>query len=250
MSLDKKPMRNIKITVEYDGTDFAGWQVQPDERTVQGELTRVLNRITKEEVTLTGAGRTDSGVHAIAQAVNFTTQSSMKPSEFVRALNSLLPPDLLAKAAEEVDADFSARYSAIQRHYVYKLRRKWTVFNRRYVYVPPHFPNIDATAECIPHLTGTRDFSALGNASDDYDSTVREVTRIVVEEAGDGVDIYVSANAFLYRMVRNIVAVLLRAGTGELSADEVGAIIEGKDRSVLGPPAPASGLYLVGVDYQ
>jgi tRNA pseudouridine38-40 synthase len=242
-------MRNIKITLEYDGTEFAGWQIQPEERTVQGEVTRVLNRIVKEEVTVTGSGRTDSGVHAISQSANFMTGSTMKPHEFVRALNSLLPPDVLAKDAGEVDAGFSARYSAVQRHYVYKLRRKWTVFNRRYVYVPPRFPDSDAMAECIPHLLGSRDFAALGNISDDYDSTVREVSRIAIEPAEDGADIYVSANAFLYRMVRNIVGLLLKTGTGELTAADVAVIIGGKDRSVLGPPAPASGLYLLQVDY-
>ncbi len=236
--------------LEYDGTDFAGWQVQPEERTVQGELTRVLSRITKEDITVTGSGRTDNGVHAIAQVANFAAESAMKPYEFVRALNSLLPPDVLAKSAEDVDADFSARYSAVQRHYVYKLRRKWTVFNRRYVYVPPRFPEVDAMSNCVPHLTGSRDFAALGNASDDYDSTVREVTRVAIEQVEDGVDIYVSANAFLYRMVRNIVGLLTKSGTGELTADEIVAIIEGKDRSVLGPPAPASGLYLLQVDYE
>ncbi len=243
-------MRNIKVVLEYDGTEFAGWQIQAEERTVQGEVTRVLNRITKEEVTVTGSGRTDGGVHAISQPANFKTGSTMKPNEFVRALNSLLPPDVLAKNAEEVDDAFSARYSAVQRHYVYKLRRKWTVFNRRYVYVPPCFPDFDAMKECVPHLIGSRDFAALGNISKDYDSTVREVNRIAIEPAEDGADIYVSANAFLYRMVRNIVGLLLKTGTGELTANDVAAIIEGKDRSVLGPPAPASGLYLLQVDYE
>ncbi len=243
-------MRNIKITLEYDGTDFAGWQIQSEERTVQGELTRVIRRIVKEEVTITGSGRTDSGVHAVSQVANFKTESKMTPNEFVRALNSLLPPDTLVKDADEVDDDFSARYSAIRRHYVYKLRRKWTVFNRRYVYVPPHFPEKDLMDQCIPHLLGTRDFAALGNISDDYDSTVRDVSRVAVEPVDDGVDIYVSANAFLYRMVRNIVGLLQRTGTGELTAGDVASIIEGKDRSVLGPPAPASGLYLLQVDYE
>lgn len=243
-------MRNIKITLEYDGTEFAGWQIQPEERTVQGEVTRVINRIVKEEVTVTGSGRTDSGVHAISQPANFMTGSTMKTHEFVRALNSLLPPDVLAKDAEEVDDSFSARFSAVQRHYVYKLRRKWTVFNRRYVYVPPYFPELDAMAECIPHFLGSRDFAALGNLSVDYDSTVREINGVAIEPAEDGADIYVSANAFLYKMVRNIVGLLLKAGTGELTANDVAAIIEGKDRSVLGPPAPASGLYLLRVDYE
>jgi tRNA pseudouridine38-40 synthase len=243
-------MKNIKVILEYDGTEFAGWQIQPEERTVQGEVTRVLSRITKEDITVTGSGRTDSGVHAISQPANFMTGSTMKPHEFVRALNSLLPPDVLTKEAEEVDANFSVRFSAVQRHYVYKLRRKWTVFNRRYVYVPPRFPELDAMAECIPHLLGSRDFAALGNLSDDYDSTVREVSRVAIEPAENGVDIYVSANAFLYKMVRNIVGLMLKTGTGELTANDVAAIIEGKDRSVLGPPAPASGLYLLQVDYE
>lgn len=243
-------MRNIKITLEYDGTDFAGWQIQPEERTIQGEVTRVIRRIVKEDVTVTGSGRTDSGVHAVSQVANFKTGSTMAPNEFVRAFNSLLPPDILAKDAEEVGDDFSARYSAVRRHYVYQLRRKWTVFNRRYVYVPPRFPEIDVMKECIPYLVGTRDFAALGNASDDYDSTVRDVSRVAVEPAEDGVDIYVSANAFLYRMVRNIVGLLQRTGAGELAADDVASIIDGKDRSVLGPPAPASGLYLLQVDYE
>ncbi|MCP4230297.1 MAG: tRNA pseudouridine(38-40) synthase TruA [bacterium] len=243
-------MRNIKIILEYDGTDFAGWQIQPEERTVQGELTRVLKRVTKENITVTGAGRTDRGVHALGQVANFATESSMKPFEFVRALNSLLPPDLLTKDTKEVEADFSARYSAVQRHYVYKLRRKWTVFNRRYVYVPPHFPEINAMNDAAPHLTGSRDFAALGNASDDYDSTVREVTRVAIEEAEDGVDVFVSANAFVYRMVRNMVSLIINVGVGEIAPGDVAAIIEGMDRSVLGPPAPASGLYLIGVDYK
>jgi tRNA pseudouridine38-40 synthase len=241
--------KNFKLVLQYDGTDFNGWQVQTEERTVQGELTRVLSRIMKTDVKFTGAGRTDTGVHAIGQVANFRAETAMKPDEVVRAANSLLPPDVMVSAAEEVEPDFDARRDAVARTYLYRLAFIWDVFNRRYVHVVDSDINTDKMAAAAEAFVGEHDFASFGNASEDFPTTVRRVTDFTVTRVTDGINMRVRANSFLYRMARNTVSALIAVGRGEMPADGIKRLLEAKDRTLLGPPAPPQGLYLEKVEY-
>jgi len=241
--------RIIKITLEYDGTDYAGWQIQPDVVTVQGVVEDVLVKILKEPTRVHGAGRTDAGVHAAGQVAHFETTSAMTPAEFERALNSLLPDDVRVVAAEEAPGGFHARYSARSRTYRYAVSYMDSVFTRRHSYYVRDPLDVEAMRRAAALLVGEHDFAAFGNLSDDYDSTTRRVEEIRIEETLNGLEFYVTANAFLYKMVRNVVATLLRVGRGELAAEEVGRILAEGDRAALGPPAPPEGLTLLRVAY-
>ncbi len=241
--------RIIKITLEYDGTDYAGWQVQPDAATVQGAVEEALQKILKEPTRVHGAGRTDAGVHAAGQVAHFETSSRMTPDEFARALNSLLPDDVRVPAAEEAPADFHARYSARSRTYRYAVTRVDSVFTRRHAHYVPEPLDAAAMREAAAALVGEHDFAAFGNLSDDYDTTTRRVTEIRIEETLSGLEFYMTANAFLYKMVRNVVATLLRVGRGELAPADVARMLAEGDRAALGPPAPPQGLALTRVAY-
>ena len=242
-------VKNFKLTLQYDGTDFYGWQIQAEERTVQGELVRVLSRVMKSDVKVAGAGRTDTGVHAVAQVAGFHAETAMVSSDVVRALNSLLPPDILITAAEEVDPGFDARRDAVARVYLYRLAFKWDVFNRRYVHVVERGIDDDAMSAAALAFVGEHDFATFGNASDDYATTIRRVTDFTVERGDIGIELRVRANAFLYRMVRNMVGALIRVGHREMTPDDIKRLLAAKDRTLLGPSAPPQGLYLEKVEY-
>jgi tRNA pseudouridine38-40 synthase len=241
--------RIIKITLEYDGTDYAGWQVQPEAATVQGAVEEALEKVLKEPTRVHGAGRTDAGVHAAGQAAHFETSNRMTPDEFERALNSLLPDDVRVLAAEEAPAGFHARFSARSRSYRYAVSFVDSVFTRRHAYYVAAPPDVAAMRRAAEVLVGEHDFAAFGNLSDDYDSTTRDVTELRIEETLSGLEFYITANAFLYKMVRNVVATLLRVGRGDLPAEDMGRILAEKDRATLGPPAPPQGLTLMHVAY-
>jgi tRNA pseudouridine38-40 synthase len=242
-------VKSFKLTIQYDGIDFFGWQVQPEERTVHGELTRVLSRIMKTKVKVTGAGRTDTGVHAIGQVASFAAETAMETDEVIRAANSLLPPDAMVSAAEEVAADFDARRDAVARTYLYKLAFTWDVFNRRYVHVVERDIDAGAMAAAAGVLVGEHDFASFGNASEDFPDTVRLVSDFTVTPFAGGIDLRIRANAFLYRMARNMVGALVAVGRGEMAADDIKRLLDAKDRTLLGPPAPPQGLYLEEVEY-
>ena len=241
--------RIIKITLEYDGTDYAGWQVQPDVVTLQGTLEEALQKILKEPTRVHGSGRTDAGVHAAGQVAHFETSGRMTPDEFERALNGLLPDDVRVLAAEEAPAGFHSRFSARSRTYRYAVAYVDSVFTRRHAHYSPAPLDVAAMREAAAALEGEHDFAAFGNLSDDYDSTTRRVTEIRVEETLTGLEIYVTANAFLYKMVRNVVGTLLRVGRGELAPEDVGRLLAGKERAEVGTPAPPQGLTLIRVAY-
>ena len=241
--------RIIKITLEYDGTDYAGWQVQPDVVTLQGTVEEALDKILKEPTRVHGSGRTDAGVHAAGQVAHFETSSRMTPDEFERALNGLLPDDVRVLEAEEAPAGFHSRYSAQSRTYRYAVSFVDSVFTRRHAHYEAAPLDVAAMRQAAAALVGEHDFAAFGNLSDDYDSTTRRVTEIRVEETLTGLEIYVTANAFLYKMVRNVVGTLLRVGRGELAPEDVGRLLAGKERAEVGTPAPPQGLTLIRVAY-
>ena len=243
-------MKNIKLTIEYDGTNFHGWQKQPDKRTVQEEIETVLAAILKEEVNINGAGRTDAGVHAIAQVANFHTEKTIKCKELYMAINSIIPKDITILNVEEVDESFHARYSCKEKTYRYMILNR-TVRDPFYVTKAWHFPYLldtDAMNKAASDIIGEKDFSSFMAQGSPVSSTVRNVKSCYVERNGDIVYLYITANGFLYNMVRIVTGTLAAAGTGKLT-ESVKDIIASKDRTRAGITAPPQGLYLYEVKY-
>jgi tRNA pseudouridine38-40 synthase len=218
-------MRRLKVTLEYDGTHFAGFQKQSgtDLRTVQGVLEESLVRLTGKETPITGAGRTDSGVHALGQVVHFETGSSIPVERFCRALNGKLPPDIKALDAVEVDASFHARRSASGKKYRYLVfnSRKPLALWRNYCYRFPFPLEMARVKECAAVLTGEHDYRAFSAAGSSVKSTVRHLYSVDAEQQGDWVRFSVIGNGFLYKMMRLIVGTLLETGCEKLSPGQV-----------------------------
>jgi len=247
-------MRNLKITIEYDGSEFCGWQTQAQgERTVQGELEAVLSKIFKQPIKAIACGRTDSGVHARGQVVSFKANTRMKPLEIQRALNSLLPDDIAVHEAKEVKSDFHAQYSVKEKTYRYTiLNRKFrSVFLKDRVCFYPYPLNISNMRRAAKCLIGRHDFKSF-QAYDPLRAkrqTVRTVKKIVIKKEGDLIHIDITADGFLYKMVRNIAGTLLAIGSGQLPTDEMPKILKAKNRKTARDTAPAEGLCLMSVKY-
>jgi tRNA pseudouridine38-40 synthase len=245
-------MRRFKVTIEYDGTDFAGFQYQAGERSVQAELERALERLTGQRARVHGAGRTDAGVHALGQVISFEAETRIPLEKLPSAMNSALPPDVRAVRAEEATARFHARFSALSRAYVYVIlhRAQPSALFGRYTCHYPHPLDLQAMQTGAELLVGKRDFAAWANESREVHSTVREVYRCTVRRRGPFVLIYVEANAFLRGMVRNIAGTLLQVGSGKRAPEEMAEITRSLQRTQAGPSAPAKGLCLVRVRYE
>lgn len=245
------PMRCFKVEVEYDGTDLAGFQYQVGQRSVQGELEATIERLTGQAMRVNGAGRTDAGVHALGQVVSFRCETRIPTERLPAALNSVLPRDVSAGAATEVDERFHARFSAKSRAYVYAiLNRPYpSAVLRRYAYHYPWALDVAAMQRGARLLLGTQDFAAWANSTDETNSTTRCVLRCAVRRQGALVLVSVEANAFLRGMVRNIAGTLLEVGAGKRTPEELAAITASRDRRNAGPSAPAHGLCLVRVRY-
>ncbi len=247
-------MRNLKLTIEYDGTNYAGWQYQPRLPTIQGILRDALAKIedvSPEDINLVGASRTDSGVHALGQVANFVSRRRLSPNNYRKAVNSLLPPDVVVKLVEEVDADFHARKSARGKKYRYViLNREYpSALQRNRVYYVPYRLNVEAMEEAIPHFIGRKDFASFQGSGSDVRNTVREITSFQFEREGDLLIFTVVGNGFLKQMVRNIIGTLVFVGMGKIHPDRLEDIFEARDRRRAGPTAPPQGLYLVEIFY-
>jgi tRNA pseudouridine38-40 synthase len=257
-------MRNIKFTIAYDGTDFSGWQAQPGQSTVQGVLTDVLEKLTQRRVTTYAAGRTDAGVHAAGQVVNFRTQSTLTTGEFQHAFNSLLPPTIRVNAAEEVGPDFHSRWDALAKTYRYRIFRGRVVppFLWRYVQHDPHELNFDAMAEAARHFIGEHDFTSFaastGSEEDDRErTTVRTIYRSEFlrmsnadSHGGEEEWVYiVRGKSFMRHMVRKMVGTLFEVGRRKLVPDDLPELIALRDRSKSGATMPPHGLCLESVEY-
>jgi tRNA pseudouridine38-40 synthase len=237
------------LTVEYDGTEFCGFQWQPAVRTVAGVLESALSRLFAEPVKVTGAGRTDSGVHATGQVVSFSTATHFPFERLTQALASLLPPDLSVREAATVEAGFSARFSAHERTYVYGvLNRLPAALLRRYVHHVAGPLDVAAMRAAAAHLVGEHDFGSFSTPLQGARG-VRLVNRLQVESAGEFLRFEIAANGFLHRMVRTIVGTLLECGSGRRTPNDVRAAVGIVDRTLAGATAPAHGLYLAGVRY-
>ena len=257
-------MRNIKLTIEYDGTDFNGWQTQTardarapsrSQRTIQNEIEKVLKKIFKQNLKLTGSGRTDSGVHALGQVANFKTRSVMPVEKMQNALNANLPEDIAVIKIEEVSPDFHAQYSVKSKTYRYTIlnRTARCAQQRNFCLLYPYKLNIRAMREDAQSFIGRHDFKSF-TASDPAkrkkgveENTVRTVKRLTITKKGDFLTLDIEANGFLYKMVRNIAGTLLEIGNGKLARGSIKQIFAKKDRSAAGATAKPQGLTLLEV---
>lgn len=251
-------MRNIKLTLAYDGSEYHGWQLQPGVPTIQGALAEVAGRITQERVFIHGASRTDAGVHALGQVANFKTQSALSAVEFQRAFNALLPAAIRVVAAEEMGPDFHARWQAQAKTYRYRIFRGRVVppFAWRYVLHYPYPLDEQAMREAARMFEGTHDFTSFaassGSEEDDRDrDMVREIysSKLLSAPEEEEVAYVIRGKSFLRYMVRKIVGTLLEAGKGKLSPADVAGLFELRDRSRSGPTVPPEGLCLVALEY-
>jgi tRNA pseudouridine38-40 synthase len=255
-SKDRK-MRNLKVILSYDGADFSGWQVQPDKATVQGALASAIGRITGEKVLPQGSGRTDAGVHALAQVMTFVTESSVPTENFLKALNDILPASVRVLQVSEAPADFHARHSAEAKTYRYRIYRESICppFLARYVWHYPYPLDEEAMARAASFVVGEHDFTSFAavdperGREDEPASNVRTIFFCSWERTGEELIYTVRGSGFLHHMVRNLVGTFILVGRGTLQPDDVPRILEARKRSAAGATAPASGLYLVNVEY-
>jgi len=247
-------MRRIRLTISYDGTNFHGWQVQPGLPTIQSAVQDVLGQIEGSPVHVTGSGRTDAGVHALAQTVSFELGNPIPIENLRRAMNRLLPHDIRVLEAIEAPPGFHARHHAVAKTYEYRIWREEVCppFERRYVHHHPYPLDLGAMRSLAPLLEGTHDFSAFA-ASDDTDALGRTKVRTIFSsclESREPLLIYrVRGSGFLKHMVRNIAGALIEAGKGNLGRQRFLALVEPGCAEKAGPRAPASGLFLVSVEY-
>jgi tRNA pseudouridine38-40 synthase len=257
-------MRNIKCILAYDGTDFSGWQSQPGQTTVQGTLIEALEQLTQRRLMIYAAGRTDAGVHAAGQVVNFRTVSPLAVEEIQKALNALLPPSIRVNAAEEVGPDFHSRWDALAKTYRYRIFRGRVVppFHWKYVHQDSQELNFDAMVESAGYFSGEHDFTTFaastGSEEDDRERlTLRTIYRSELRRSDHANSngsveewIYeVRGRSFLRHMVRKVVGTLVEVGRGKLAPSDIPELFALRDRSKSGPNMPPQGLCLESVEY-
>lgn len=246
-------MRNIKMIIEYDGTDYSGWQIQKNAKTVQEEIQKAIFKITKEKINIIGAGRTDAGVHAKGQVANFLTSSKIKDKQFAWALNSVLKEDIVIKDAVEVPMGFHSCFDAKSKIYSYSIYKGTfaPAINRDYIY---HFRynklfDIEKTKKAAGYFVGTHDFKGFMATGSNVKDTIRIIYEIEFIEDGDFVKILYHGNGFLYNMIRIITGTILYAGIGKIEPDDIPQIIKMGKREMAGITVPPHGLCLEKVFY-
>jgi len=279
----EKHVRNLKLILSYDGSDFAGWQVQPGRATVQGTLASAIGRLSGENVLPQGSGRTDAGVHALAQVATFVTASSIPVENWVVALNDILPPSIRVLEVREAAADFHARRSARAKTYRYRMYRGAVCppFLARYVWHYPYPLDEAAMTAAAGVVVGKHDFTSFaavdpervermtasaeenGRTTEPGEASaasitagsriaptnIREVFSSAWSREGDELVYTIGGTGFLHHMVRNLVGTFVLVGKGSVTLEDCGRILAARERSAAGPTAPAGGLYLVGVEY-
>ncbi|GAA0116405.1 tRNA pseudouridine(38-40) synthase TruA [Clostridium senegalense] len=244
-------MRNIKLTLEYDGTNYFGWQKQKTKVTLQGTIEDVISNLTKEDIEIIGCSRTDSGVHSKGYICNFVTNSSIPSEKFKDALNVKLPDDIAVLKSEEVPEEFHSRYSCRGKTYSYTIleRPMKATIDRNYVCQCKYNLDIEKMNEACKYFIGTHDFSAFKNKGSSVKTSVRTISELYVEKTGNYVKIFVSADGFLYNMVRIIVGTLIDVGIGKINPKSIKNIIDSKERTNAGKSMPPQGLCLEEVYY-
>lgn len=244
-------MKNIKLTIEYDGSSFAGWQRQQNALSVQEALEEAISSITRESITLTGSSRTDAGVHARGQVANFYSSTNIPVEKLPSAINSKLRRDAAVLLAEEVPEEFHARYCSKGKRYSYTIlnRKIPPAMMRNYVSHCPYELDFDLMKGSARAIIGKHDFSAFRSTGSSVKTSVRTVKLLELYKEGDIITMYIEADGFLYNMVRIIAGTLIDIGRGRIAGDNLGEIIIGKDRNKAGHTAPASGLCLEKVYY-
>ena len=249
-------MRHLKLTIAYDGTDFCGWQTQPDQRTVQESFELALMRITGERHSIVASGRTDAGVHALGQVLSLRSHSQLNCQIFKRALNATLPRDIAVLEVSEAPHGFHAIRDAVRKRYRYQIQNSSVpdVFTRKYSWHLPTPLDVDRMRRASCELLGTHDFQSFETAGAERRSSVRTVHDIEVntndQKDGRRIEIEVEANGFLYNMVRTIVGSLVEVGRGKQPEAWLAQVLDAKDRRQAGPTAPPQGLVLVNVTYE
>lgn len=257
-------MRHLRLALQYDGTEYSGWQIQDKGRTIQGVIEEVVSTITGESTRVTGASRTDAGVHAIEQVASFRTGSTLSIDVFKGALNANLPPDIRVLNVSECPEDFHPRYSAKSKTYSYFLScgSLYPVFLRRYLWHVPYplVRGIEAMKEAAGYIVGEHDFSSFRASGCSSKNAIRQIFSIDISEGSvldfmsfkfdiSTIKISITANAFLRHMARNIVGTLVEVARGKLSPVSLKEILESRDRGYAGPTAPPNGLFLEKIQY-
>lgn len=244
-------MRNIKLTIEYEGKDYNGWQKQPNHLNIQGEIEKAIQHITGEEVDLIGSGRTDAGVHAFGQVANFKTNSDFPIEKMATAINSQLKQSIRVLKSEEVPLDFHSRYHCHQKTYAYIIdnSNQGTAIYRNITYHIAQPLNLEKMQEAANYLLGEHDFSSFKSSGTSSKNSVRTIYKAQVLKEQDRVIIMLTGNGFLYNMVRIIAGTLVEVGLGYISSEEIKNILEAKDRKKAGKTLPAKGLFLMSVEY-
>ncbi len=259
-------MPNWKAILSYDGTPYHGWQIQPNLATIQGNLANAIHHITGETVLPQGSGRTDAGVHALAQVATFTVHAPIPPANFHRALNRALPPSIRVLSVEHAPLNFHARHSAVRKTYEYRIHPHGSICSPMlapYVWTCPLPLELATLQQAATHILGTHDFTSFAAADPDLTTRTAELSSDQPQHATaartinhshwrqhEGLLIYrITGNGFLHHMVRNLVGTFVEAGSGRIPADAIPGILKACDRTSAGRTAPASGLFLVEVEY-
>ena len=245
-------MRNIKLTIEYDGKNYAGWQSQPEKESVQSEIENAISEITGEKIEIFGSGRTDAGVHAYGQVANFHTNSEIEISKIPYAINAKLKKSIVIKKAEEMPELFHARYNVKEKTYQYRINNDEfpSALDRYREFHMPYKLNIDAMKEALRLFEGEHDFMAfMSSGGNKKKTTIRKLTKCELIQKDGKIIIELTGNGFLYNMVRIICGTVVDVGLGKIDISQVSYIIESKDRTLAGRTLPPHGLYLKEVKY-
>jgi len=241
----------LKVTLEYDGTAYTGWQRQPNQPTIQEAVEAAVRSVSQTAIPVIAAGRTDAGVHALGQVVSFTSEKPLSPDEWLRALNATLPEDISARSVERVADDFHARYSAVRKLYAYRIlhRSERSALERGRAWHLYGKLDLDVMREAAGHLVGKHDFSSFQGHPTDVENPICDLQRLEIVLDQDIVRIEIEADRFLKQMVRAMVGTLAEVGQGKRKPEEMKQILDAKDRRAAGYTAPAHGLYLIDVTY-
>lgn len=245
-------MKRVKLVVAYDGTNYSGWQRQPNSITIEEKLNDALFALLGEHIEVVGASRTDAGVHSLGNVCVFDTNTRMPAEKISYALNQRLPEDIVVQDSCEVDGDFHPRFSKSKKTYEYRiLNRKFRMPTRRFDTYFYYYPlDLQKMKEAATYLEGEHDFKSFCSANSQAETTVRRIYSCIVEQEGEIIKIRVQGNGFLYNMVRIIAGTLIKVGAGDIKPEEMQHIIEKEDRSAAGPTAPACGLTMIGLEYE